>query len=133
MPTKTEITPPMSGNLSAQGEVAAEDGVYASWAEVDGVRYRAMSNLGCNPSVGGCERRLETHLFGFGGSLYGRGGGGFLRAVLAAHGHQTGHLVFGNRDLLASPFGQRHVGDLVGQCKEFFSQFALVRKLTENI
>ena len=61
-----------TANLSAQGDVAAEDGVYASWAEVDGVRYRAMSNLGCNPSVGGCERRLETHLFGFGGSLYGR-------------------------------------------------------------
>ena len=61
-----------TANLSAQGEVAAEVGVYASWAEVDGVRYRAMSNLGRNPSVGGCERRLETHLFGFGGSLYGR-------------------------------------------------------------
>ncbi|MDE6507885.1 MAG: FMN adenylyltransferase [Alistipes sp.] len=61
-----------TANLRVDEEIAAEDGVYASWAEVDGVRYRAMSNLGCNPSVGGRERRLETHLFGFEGSLYGR-------------------------------------------------------------
>lgn len=61
-----------TANLGVDAEVAAEDGVYASWAEVDGVRYRAMSNLGCNPSVGGGDRRLETHLFGFEGSLYGR-------------------------------------------------------------
>ena len=30
-----------------------------------------MSNLGCNPSVGGSERRLETHIFDFTGQLYG--------------------------------------------------------------
>lgn len=61
-----------TANLPVGDAVAAEDGVYASEAEVGGVRYRAMSNLGCNPSVGGRERRLETHLFGFDGSLYGR-------------------------------------------------------------
>ena len=31
-----------------------------------------MSNLGRNPSVGGTARRLETHIFGFSGALYGR-------------------------------------------------------------
>ena len=31
-----------------------------------------MSNLGCNPSVGGAERRLETHIFDFSEELYGR-------------------------------------------------------------
>ncbi len=61
-----------TANLPAGADAPAEDGVYASEAEVDGVRYRAMSNLGSNPSVGGRERRLETHLFGFEGSLYGR-------------------------------------------------------------
>ena len=30
-----------------------------------------LSTLGSNPSVGGVERRLETHIFGFGGELYG--------------------------------------------------------------
>ena len=49
-----------------------EDGVYRSRAEVDGAVYDAMSNLGRNPSVGGTARRLETHIFGFSGALYGR-------------------------------------------------------------
>lgn len=61
-----------TANLPVDGSVTAQDGVYASVAEVGGVRYRAMSNLGCNPSVGGRERRLETHLFDFEGSLYGQ-------------------------------------------------------------
>ena len=59
-------------NLAVDEALAAEDGVYASLVEVGGVRYRAMSNLGRNPSVGGQPRHLETHLFGFEGSLYGR-------------------------------------------------------------
>lgn len=61
-----------TANLHVGAQVDAPDGVYASHATVDGVLYRSMSNLGCNPSVGGDERRLETHLFGFEGSLYGR-------------------------------------------------------------
>lgn len=61
-----------TANIPVPDGFPAEDGVYESWAETDGVRYRAMSNLGRNPSVGPTERRLETHLFGFSGTLYGR-------------------------------------------------------------
>ena len=61
-----------TANLPVPADTLVGDGVYASWAEVGGVRYRAMSNLGSNPSVGGGERRLETHLFGFAGTLYGK-------------------------------------------------------------
>lgn len=61
-----------TANLPVPEDIDAADGVYRSRAEVDGVRYDAMSNLGRNPSVGGTQRRLETHLFGFEGSLYGR-------------------------------------------------------------
>lgn len=61
-----------TANLAVDEVLAAEDGVYASLVEVGGVCYRAMSNLGRNPSVGGQPRHLETHLFGFEGSLYGR-------------------------------------------------------------
>ena len=61
-----------TANLAVDEALAAEDGVYASLVEVGGVRYSAMSNLGRNPSVGGQPRHLETHLFGFEGSLYGR-------------------------------------------------------------
>lgn len=60
-----------TANLSVPDDVSVADGVYASEAVVGGVTYRAMSNLGRNPSVGGTERRLETHLFDFSGSLYG--------------------------------------------------------------
>lgn len=60
-----------TANLPVPDDFTAEDGVYESRAEVDGVSYRAMSNLGRNPSVGEVARRLETHIFGFSGSLYG--------------------------------------------------------------
>ena len=61
-----------TANLAVPEDVAAADGVYHSRAEVGGKVYDAMSNLGRNPSVGGVERRLETHIFDFRGELYGR-------------------------------------------------------------
>ena len=61
-----------TANVAVPDSVAAKDGVYRSRAEVDGAVYDAMSNLGRNPSVGGTARRLETHVFGFSGALYGR-------------------------------------------------------------
>ena len=44
-----------TANVAVPDSVAAEDGVYRSRAE-----------------VGGTARRLETHIFGFSGALYGR-------------------------------------------------------------
>ena len=61
-----------TANMAVPDSVTAADGGYYSRAEVDGTLYDAMSNLGSNPSVGGAVRHLETHIFGFGGSLYGR-------------------------------------------------------------
>ena len=61
-----------TANLPVPADLPADDGVYESRVTVDGVTYRAMSNLGRNPSVGEVERRLETHIFDFEGSLYGR-------------------------------------------------------------
>lgn len=61
-----------TANLPVPDTLEVADGVYRSRAEVDGQCYAAMSNLGRNPSVGGVARRLETHLFGFRGELYGR-------------------------------------------------------------
>ena len=61
-----------TANLGVPDDWAPADGVYRSRVTLDGRHYDAMSNLGCNPSVGGCRRRLETHLFGYAGDLYGR-------------------------------------------------------------
>lgn len=60
-----------TANMAVPATVSAEEGVYASEVEIEGRKYRAMSNLGRNPSVGGTERHLETHVFGYDGSLYG--------------------------------------------------------------
>lgn len=51
-----------------------DNGVYRAQVQVEGVEqvFDAMSNVGYNPSVGGNELRLECHLFGFDGDLYGR-------------------------------------------------------------
>ncbi|MEG0789368.1 MAG: riboflavin kinase [Alistipes sp.] len=61
-----------TANIPVATNFAAADGVYLSYVEVAGVRYKAMSNLGSNPSVGGEARRLETHIFDFQGDLYGQ-------------------------------------------------------------
>ncbi len=61
-----------TANLPLPAALTIEDGVYAAWAEVGGVRYGAMSNVGNNPSIGATPRRLETHLLDFSGSIYGQ-------------------------------------------------------------
>lgn len=60
-----------TANIAVPDDLEASDGVYRSTVELDGKCYLAMSNLGCNPSVGGRKRRLETHIFDFEQSLYG--------------------------------------------------------------
>ena len=61
-----------TANMSLEGSKDVERGVYRSSVEIDGVTYRAMSNVGIRPSVGGKELLLETHVIGFSGDLYGR-------------------------------------------------------------
>ena len=61
-----------TANLDLPEGWGPADGVYRSRVTVGGTTYDAMSNLGCNPSVGGNRRRLETHLFGCHDDLYGR-------------------------------------------------------------
>ena len=61
-----------TAHLPVGAELTAADGVYRAEVETDGACFAAMANLGCTPSVGCNRRRLEVHLFGFEGSLYGR-------------------------------------------------------------
>ncbi|MBR5200341.1 MAG: riboflavin kinase [Alistipes sp.] len=61
-----------TANMSLEGYKDVERGVYRSSVDIDGVTYRAMSNVGIRPSVGGKELLLETHVIGFSGDLYGR-------------------------------------------------------------
>ena len=56
-----------TANMEVADADTIESGVYESYVEIDGVEYKAMSNL-----VGGGPRHLETHIFDFSGDLYGR-------------------------------------------------------------
>ena len=56
-----------TANMSLEGYSDIERGVYRSSVVIDGVSYRAMSNVGVRPSVGGKELLLETHVIGFTG------------------------------------------------------------------
>ena len=58
-------------NMSLEG-YDVDRGVYRSDGVIDGVKYRAMSNVGVRPSVGGKELLLETHVIDYSGDLYGR-------------------------------------------------------------
>lgn len=48
------------------------DGVYATFASVDGGMYRAVTNIGTNPTVNGEKLTIETHLIDFHADIYGQ-------------------------------------------------------------
>ncbi len=45
-------------------------GIYASTVEIDGVCYKAVSNIGIRPTVDGHGVNLESHIFDFSGDIY---------------------------------------------------------------
>jgi riboflavin kinase/FMN adenylyltransferase len=51
--------------------VLPPDGVYATNAYVHGAMYRAVTNVGANPTVHGDKRSVETYLIGFDADIYG--------------------------------------------------------------
>lgn len=55
------------------GKVLPAQGVYATWAYSGGRRYKAVTNIGSNPTVQGTYTTIETHLLDFSGDLYGSG------------------------------------------------------------
>jgi riboflavin kinase/FMN adenylyltransferase len=48
------------------------DGVYASWAYVNGRAYQSMTNIGQNPTFGDRERTVEVYVVDYNDSLYGQ-------------------------------------------------------------
>ena len=60
-----------TANLKLEYGVLPPDGVYAGSAEVGARRFPAVMNIGFAPTYGGSERRIEIHLPGFSGNLYG--------------------------------------------------------------
>lgn len=56
-----------------EGFVCPRFGVYASLVTLENKEYRAITNIGTHPTVGGTTMpQAETHIFGYSGDLYGK-------------------------------------------------------------
>jgi riboflavin kinase/FMN adenylyltransferase len=62
-----------TANLDIAPEQALpQDGVYATWAYIDGRVYQSMTNIGFNPTFGDRKRVVEIYIVDYRGDLYGR-------------------------------------------------------------
>ncbi len=62
-----------TANLELEaGRVVPADGVYATRARVGGKVYGAITNVGSNPTFGNEKKSIETFIFDFDESIYGR-------------------------------------------------------------
>jgi riboflavin kinase/FMN adenylyltransferase len=61
-----------TANLDRVPTLIPAVGVYACRASIDGRAWPAAANVGPNPTFGEDERKIEVHLIGFEGDLYGR-------------------------------------------------------------
>jgi riboflavin kinase/FMN adenylyltransferase len=61
-----------TANVEPVDQLIPADGVYAARCDVDGHTYAAAVSIGSAPTFGDAPRRIEAHLIGFGGDLYGR-------------------------------------------------------------
>jgi riboflavin kinase/FMN adenylyltransferase len=59
-------------NLDYDGYFLPKIGVYATWVDLEGKRYRSMTNVGNNPTFSGGTLTLETHVLGYSGIAYGK-------------------------------------------------------------
>jgi len=48
------------------------EGIYATWAYIDGKAYQSVTNIGRRPTFGGNGRTVETYILDYHGNLYGR-------------------------------------------------------------
>ncbi len=63
---------PTANILPPANRVLPMAGVYATIVQTDAGRYKAMTNIGTNPTVGGKQLSIESHLLDFNGDLYGK-------------------------------------------------------------
>ena len=48
------------------------DGIYATWAVIEGQRHLSATSIGIRPTFGLSERMVEVHVLDFDGDLYGK-------------------------------------------------------------
>jgi len=63
-----------TANLDIPSEALPRTGVYAVWARIEGEKLwrAAAASIGYNPTFAEQTKKIEVHLLGFSGELYGR-------------------------------------------------------------
>jgi len=62
-----------TANLEIDSEVIIPgDGIYATWAIIDGVRHPSATSIGVRPTFGPGERLVEAYVMDFDADLYGK-------------------------------------------------------------
>lgn len=61
-----------TANLACDTPLVPKNGIYASWAYLQGARHAAVTAIGTRPTFDGQDRRIETYVFDFDGDLYGQ-------------------------------------------------------------
>ena len=61
-----------TANLNVNhGQALPPDGVYVSWAHINGIIYESMTNVGLCPTFEHEKRTIETYILDYSGDLYG--------------------------------------------------------------
>jgi riboflavin kinase/FMN adenylyltransferase len=61
-----------TANLNvSKGQALPPDGVYTSWAHINGKAYESLTNVGLCPTFDSTERTIETYIIDYSGDLYG--------------------------------------------------------------
>ena len=62
-----------TANIKAAPEtIIPGDGIYATWATVEGQRYMSATSIGIRPTFDASDRTIETFIMDFNGKLYGK-------------------------------------------------------------
>jgi len=67
-----ELGFPTANLDTALEQALPADGVYATWAYIDGKAYQSMTNVGKHPTFDGSQRTVEVYVLDYHSDLYGR-------------------------------------------------------------
>lgn len=87
---------PTANILPTPNSVLPPDGVYSTYCTVGGTTYPSVTDIGIRPTFSESERRIETHIIGYEGNLYG------THLTVSFIRRQRGEIRFSSPDLLVA-------------------------------